>query len=106
MSAEPTPAVAAACEVVGRAFAAGRIEFDQVDFGSAGAELAEALVAAVRPILFEEVAERMLQHAQDAEDNDATEGAVYTFMVAADRIRDWACRPLSLPASKETPDGN
>ena len=54
------------------------------------ADEARVAVAAARPHVFEEVAELMLQHAQDAEDHDATEGAVYTFMVAADRIREWA----------------
>lgn len=65
---------------------------------------ARAVVAAVRGPLLHEAADRMLQHATDAENHDATESAVYTFMVAADRLRDWACHPLSLPASKETPD--
>ncbi len=51
---------------------------------------ARAVVAAVRPLLLDEAAEAMLHHAQAAENNDATEDAVYTFMVAADRIRAWA----------------
>jgi hypothetical protein len=51
---------------------------------------ARAVVAALRGPLYGEVADRMLQHAQDAEDHDATESAVYTFMVAADQIRTWA----------------
>jgi hypothetical protein len=54
------------------------------------ADRARAVVAAVRGPLLHEAADRMLQHAQDAEDHDATEAAVYTFMVAADQIRTWA----------------
>jgi len=60
---------------------------------------ARAAVAAVRGPLLHEAADRMLQHATDAENHDAAEGSVYTFMVAADRLRDWACRPLSRPTS-------
>jgi hypothetical protein len=60
---------------------------------------ARAVVAAVRGPLFKGVADRMLQHATDAENNDATEDAVYVFAVAANQIREWAA--LSLPASKE-----
>jgi len=63
---------------------------------------ARAVVAAVRGPLLHEAADRMLQHATDAENHDAAEGSVYTFMVAADRLRDWACRPLSRPTSGET----
>lgn len=66
------------------------------------ADEARAVVAAVRGPLLHEAADRMLQHATDAEDHDASDSAVYTFMVAADRLRDWARHPLSLPASKET----
>jgi hypothetical protein len=50
-------------------------------------EAARAVVATVRPLLYEEVAQRLLQHAQDAEDHDATESAVYIFMVAAQVVR-------------------
>jgi hypothetical protein len=64
-------------------------------------EAARAVVAAVRGPLLHEAADRMLQHATDAENHDASDGAVYTFMVAADRLRDWACRPLSRPTSEE-----
>jgi hypothetical protein len=64
-------------------------------------EAARAVVAAVRGPLLHEAADRMLQHATDAENHDASDGAVYTFMVAADRLRDWACRPLSYPTSEE-----
>jgi hypothetical protein len=59
------------------------------------ADMARAVVAAVRGPLLHEAADRMLQHATEAENHDATESAVYTFMVAADRLRDWACHPLS-----------
>lgn len=62
---------------------------------------AAAIVAKLRPLLFEEVAERMLQHAQAAEDHDATEGAVYTFMVAADQIREWAAALRTTTPEKE-----
>lgn len=47
------------------------------------------VVAALRPVLYEEAAQRMLQHATEAENKDATEGAVYTFAVAADQLRQW-----------------
>lgn len=50
---------------------------------------ARAVVAAVRGPIHEEVAQRLLRHAQDAKDNDATEDAVYTFMVAANNVREW-----------------
>jgi len=60
-----------------------------------------AVVAAVRPLVVEEVAEVMLHHAQAAEDNDATEDAVYTFMVAADRIRAWAAALRTTTPEKE-----
>jgi hypothetical protein len=62
---------------------------------------AAAIVAKLRPLLFEEVAERMLHHAQAAEDHDATEGAVYTFMVAADQIREWAAALRTTTPEKE-----
>jgi hypothetical protein len=65
------------------------------------ADRARAVVAAVRGPLLHEAADRMLQHATDAENHDATDSAVYTFMVAADRLRDWACHPLSRPTSEE-----
>ena len=51
---------------------------------------AAAIVKAVRPALYREVADRMLAHATDAEMHDATKDAVYVFMVAADRIREWS----------------
>jgi uncharacterized protein YaeQ len=50
------------------------------------AERAEAIAAAV----VNAAADRMLQHADDANKADATNGSVYTFMVAADRLREWA----------------
>lgn len=78
--------------------AAGALAFENdmdptmVDaIGVAGFQsMARAVVTALRGPLYGEVADRMLQHAQDAEDHDATESAVYTFMVAADQIRTWA----------------
>lgn len=45
---------------------------------------------AVASSVLNAAADRMLQHSQDAKDHDATEDSVYTFMVAADRLRAWA----------------
>ena len=72
-------------------------ELEPDDFSGEALEV----VAAVRGPLLHEAADRMLQHATDAENHDASDGAVYTFMVAADRLRDWACHPLSRPTSEE-----
>lgn len=104
MSSQPplSPAELAAAEALRRHFAEnntlGIESLNPDDF----AEEARAVVAAVRGPLLHEAADRMLQHATEAENHDATESAVYTFMVAADRLRDWACRPLSRPTSEET----
>lgn len=50
----------------------------------------EPRARAIAKAVLEAAAERMLQHATEAEDNDATENAVYVFAVAADRLRAWA----------------
>lgn len=50
----------------------------------------EPRARAIAKAVLEAAADRMLQHSQDAKDHDATEDSVYTFMVAADRLRAWA----------------
>lgn len=50
----------------------------------------EPRARAIANAVLEAAADRMLQHSQAAEDHDATEDSVYTFMVAAERLRAWA----------------
>lgn len=93
-----TPAEQAAAEAIA---ATPKCSLRHIHNDECRARQARAVVAAVRGPLLHEAADRMLQHATDAENHDASDGAVYTFMVAADRLRDWACRPLSYPTSEE-----